>query len=150
MVFWWIQFISWIWKRIPSAPPQFCASPENKVPTELLFNQRLFYMIIVIIRQHPAHHLSPRQGRTRRHCSPPFTGTWKKSEAVFGGCLLIRKGRGSSPLLLTAQRPKGARRSSDHCLEHSTPITNGDEICINICVLGGIAHTQRKRPTGSS
>lgn len=122
-------------------------------PTELPFNQRLFYMIIVIIRQCSAHHLSRWQGRTlkRRQGSLPFRGIWKKVRSTDFWGLSPNQKRTSNqlsegpPLLDSAQRLQ-EQRGFLITAWRSALITNSDKICINICILGShLSHKENRK-----
>lgn len=150
---WWVQFISWIWKRIlqphPSnVPPKRIMHPDW--PAELLFNQRLFYMIIVIIRQCPPtiypcdmEEVKMRQG------SLPFRGIWKKSPVLlFEGCLHQKRTSNqpskSPPLHDSVQRAYELRGFLI-ITRGLALITNSDKICINMSILGShLSHKENK------
>lgn len=120
---------------------------------ELLFNQRLFYMITAIIRQRHAHHLSLQQGRIlkRRQGSLPFRGIWKKPEALFfWGLSPNQKRTGNQPsespaLPNSAQRlqeQKGLLITAWSC----ALIKNSDKICTNICILvNHLSHKENRK-----
>lgn len=134
-----------------NVPPKRIMYPVR--PTELLFNQRLFYMIIVIIRQCSAHHLFLWQGRTlkRRQSSLPFRGIWKKvSSTAFWGLSPNQKRTSnqlskSPPLLDSAQRLHEQTGLLITAWSGAL-ITNSVKICINICILGShLSHKEKEK-----
>ena len=134
-----------------NVPPKRIMHPGR--PPELLFNQRLFYMITVIIRQRHAHHLSLQQGRIlkRRQGSLPFRGIWKKPEALFFWGLSPNQKRTSNQPSESPPLPKSAQR-----LQEQTGLlitawscalkTNSDKICTDICILvNPLSHKENRK-----